>query len=348
MLFILLGYPGETFFQSDGIKELKLASIEGEYNMLDDVGEHVEIKALEDGEGVLYWYRRVITPVCLTGECKMVDVGIYWYCTGEFLGLEVYGEHLTKTDHSIFFETDYHKLIKVLSNDWSSLREYEFSDLVDEDPESVDGTSGATKKEIAEEAVEDAVYTTFTLWHLIHGGEKEQLVQLTAEILDREESLVHRLVEAEEKRYQHFLLDLLTMGKINYSGALDALLVEGLTSDTDPSLKSLAFKALSKTDLNHTLFQRELTKVYVNASINEKLQILTALHGIKHMDKGLYNALATDLEIENEWFSIKLLNLLKTMPDLTDKVVTAAQKLLESDNPLVKKAAMDFVHFHKL
>src|SRR5690606_40150830 len=97
----------------------------GQFIILDDSGEPIEVEAMKDEKGVLYWYRRIFTPVCLTGECMMVDVGIYWYCTGEFFGLEVYGEHLTKTDHSIFSDEDYGKLMDVLANDWSSLREYE-------------------------------------------------------------------------------------------------------------------------------------------------------------------------------------------------------------------------------
>src|SRR5690606_23300390 len=134
---------------------------------------------------------------------------------------------LTKTDHSLFLEEDYDKLVSILSNDWSSLREYEFADLVDESAEGVDGTSGATKKEIAEESVENAVYTTYTLWHLIHVGEKEQLVQRTAEILNKGK-LAQQLLQVNEKRYQYFLLDLFSMGKIQESAQVVNLLIEGL------------------------------------------------------------------------------------------------------------------------
>lgn len=342
-----LGQQEEVFFKSGLLHEIELTRMMGEFSILDDSGELTEIQAMKDEEGILYWHRRVFTPVCLTGECFMVDVSIYWYCTGEFFGLEVYKEHLTKTDHSVFSQQDYDKLISVLSNDWSSLREYEFSDLVDEVEEGVDGTSGATKKEIADEAVEDAVYTTYTLWHLIHVGEKEQLSQLTANILEVDD-LIRHLVETKERRYQHFLLDLFITGRINYSEILSSLLVEGLTSEGDPFFKSLAIKALSKADLNDSLIQREVTKIYPKASIDEKLQILTALNGFWSMDKNLYNALAADLEMGNEWFLIKLLNVLKSVPHPTAKVVAAAQKLLESSNPMVKKAAEEFLSYKNI
>src|SRR5690606_38143693 len=129
---------------------------------------------------LLYWHRKLETEVCLTGECKVVNVGIYWYGTGEFMGLEVYGEQLTKTDHSVFSREDYDQLIAILQDDWSALREYKFEELLDAKPTALDGVTGATRKEIADEAVKGAVYTTYTLWHLIHEGEKEQLRSLMA------------------------------------------------------------------------------------------------------------------------------------------------------------------------
>src|SRR5690554_6922111 len=225
-IYLLLSFFGseeEVFFKSNLLQQIELTPVENGFFILDDAGEPAEVKAMKDKEGVLYWHRRIFTPVCLTGECFMVDVGIYWYCTGEFLGLEVYREHLTKTDHSIFSGEDYDKLISILSNDWSSLREYEFTDLVDESEEGVDGTSGATKAEIAEEAVEDAVYTTYTLWHLIHVGEKEQLAQLSTQLLNQGD-LIASLINTREERYQNFLLELLAMGRIDPSQPLNELL----------------------------------------------------------------------------------------------------------------------------
>src|SRR5690606_6683731 len=123
------------------------------------------------------------------------------------------------------------------------------------------GTSGATKKEIAEESVEDAVYTTYTLWHLIHVGEKEQLVQRTAEILN-EGKLAQQLLQINDKRYKYFLLDLFSQGKIHESELLVNLLVEGLKSKNDPTLKGLSIKALSKLDISQPLIQAELAIVY--------------------------------------------------------------------------------------
>jgi hypothetical protein len=56
------------------------------------------------------------------------------------------------------------------------------------------------------------IVKTFTLWHLVHGGEKEQLIQLTADRLN-EGTLIHQLLKQGDKQYRNFLLDLFSMGK---------------------------------------------------------------------------------------------------------------------------------------
>lgn len=332
----------EVFFKSSSLQKIQLTPVDAGFSILDDTGEPVEITAMKDKEGILYWHRRLITPVCLTGECLMVDVGIYWYCTGEFLGLEVYREHLTKTDHSIFSDEDYDRLIHILSNDWSSLREYEFTDLVDEGEEGVDGTSGATQVEIAEEAIENAVYTTYTLWHLIHVGEKEQLVQLTTDLLDRE-GLFESMVKTEDQHYLKFLMKLLSLGRIPSTHQSHLLLIKGLNATEDPSLKKLAIKALSHTDLEESFIQNEIVKTYPRASIDEKLQILGALKEVKQISDDLTEVLAADLEHQNEWFVIRLLAVLKNVSPGNELILTSVEGLLGNANERVKKAAEEFL-----
>lgn len=342
-------YPERVFFQSQALQGLGLTPLEDNFSILDDNGKQVKIIAMEDAAGVRYWHRKVLTAVCLTGECKMVNIGIYWYCNGDFMGLEVYGEHLTKTDHSVFSDADYDKLLGVLNDDWSSLREYGLSDLMTEGAESeagADGTTGATKKELAEEAVDGAVYTTFTLWHLAHSGEKEQLSQLTAGLL-KDESLVERMLKQGDKRYRYFLLELLAAGKIAASGPLTLLQIESLNAAGDLSLRDLSIKALSHANFDHPLIQPELAKIYPQAPIDAKLRILAALEDMPDMDKALCQALTADLGTGNKWFSIKLLKVLQGVANPGDKTLKAAEKLLKSDNSMVQEAAAEFMESQK-
>ncbi len=169
-------------YRSQGLVGLNLEKEPTVSYILNDEQDSVEVNALVDQFGRRYWYRYVDTEVCLTGECNRIEVGIVWDLSGDFKGLEVYKEPLTKTDHSVFKPSDYSKLISILDNDWSVLREYSMEDLTEGPGDKVDGTSGATKKEISAESVENAVYTTYTLWHLIHQGEKEQLSILSSKL----------------------------------------------------------------------------------------------------------------------------------------------------------------------
>jgi len=308
LLFFVFHFYQEDviFFQSNGLKELELIKQEAGFNILDDSGQKIQIVEYRDITGLVYWYRKVLTPVCLTGECMLIDIGIYWDCTGDFFGLEVYGEHLTKTDHSVFTSEDYQFLMEVLKNDWSILREYKLTNLIEEgEVTEVDGTSGATKVEIATETVKNAVYTTYTLWHLVHLGEKEQLINLTANLLKENKLSIQSLTYNEDEEYLYFILSSLLEQKIKTTPVLDSLIVEGLTSNLRPKFKKLAYRSLSKIDLNEQV-QKSLVPIYSVVSIQDKIQILSAFERPIKLEPELYTCFSKDLAIANDWFLVKL------------------------------------------
>lgn len=346
---LLLPNTDSVAYQSDRLKQLQLSPYPGEFRIKDDEEEWVQVNALRDRFGAIYWYRRINTPVCQTGECKLVDVGLYWHCNGDFLGIEVYGEHLTKTDHSIFSQDDYDKLLSVLDNDWSLLREYEFDELVEpvevpftEPEQRPDAISGATNKLIASESVSDAVYTTYTLWHLVHVGEKEQLEQLSIDLLNRHEEFLNSLLQHQNVMYRRFLLDAMALGKLNATDALHDLVVDGLQS-ADRIEKDYALRALPKSNANDPAFQAKVARVYAGMPINEKLRLLSALQNVHAVSDGFYRTLAADLRANHEWLSVKILTLLQHANHHTGEVVDAARRLSESENALVKKTASEFL-----
>ena len=339
-------HSDSIFYRSEALRKIALNHTAGEYWIRDDQGQRVEIIRMEDGQGVSYWHRRIKTEVCQTGECKLIDVGLYWDCTGDFFGLDVYGEHLTKTDHSIFSEDDYEFLISILSNDWSILREYEFSDLtVEGKNQDVDATSGATRKEIASEAVKDAVYTTYTLWHLVHNGEKEQLEILTAGLL-QDESMVRKLQSVSEKRYDYFLLSLLAQNRILHSESLDRLVLHSLAAKEDPLKQDLALKALAGLDSNDPTFQAQIASMYAGAARDLKLRMLTSLRDISQVHEPFSTALADDLDGQNEWLAAKILPLLAKGASHSEATLKTVRDLSHSENVNVRQSAIDFLSMH--
>ncbi len=342
------GRSDEVVFQSQGLKDLNLTLLDEIEYINDDEGEPIEVNILTDKKGLLYWHRKLETPVCLTGECKVVNVGIYWYSTGEFMGLEVYGEQLTKTDHSVFSNEDYDQLITILQNDWSALREFEFEELLDEGQVDVDGVTGATRKEIANEAVQNAVYTTYTLWHLAHEGEKEQLRSLMAHRLNKGDNLLFEALSTDSnKRYQYFLLELYGLGKLKESTSINNLIFGGITDKDDRHLSELAYRSLTKVNFNDSIFQSNLAKVYPDILPKDKVRILNALDSGVNLTEGFYKSLILDLPTNNEWFAAKIIETIKNHQNQTIEIFKIVEKLTESKNNNVRRIALDFMDIHQ-
>ncbi|MCE6991082.1 hypothetical protein [Dyadobacter sp. CY323] len=336
-----------TYYRSPELETLTLNTDGAEFEINDDHMEPFAVREFTTPAGIIYWYRRIATEVCLTGDCRPIDVGIYWDGTGDFTGLEVFKEPLTKTDHSDFSTFDYRRLISILKDDWSPLREYSLSELVDEKKEdSVDVVSGATKHEIAQAAVEKAVYTTHTLWHLIHVGEKEQLAKLTARRLT-EKNLLEKALQTQREKYQPFLLDMFAQGNLPQNTFTESLVLTGLADSTDPTLRAVSLNALQHLDLTPPALQDRLAAIYKNKKQPERVEILTRLHPTAQLSESFYTTLAEDLKADNPWMSVKILAALKHSVKQSPKVLETVTKLSQSDIPVVQKAVKEFEQTRK-
>lgn len=332
-----------TYYRTPELEQLALSTDGLSFSMNDDHMEPFSVREYTSSDGMMYWYRRIATEVCLTGDCRPIDVGIYWDFKGDFTGLEVFKEPLTKTDHSDFKAWDYRKLMSILKDDWSPLREYSLSELVDEKPadSSVDAVSGATKHEIAEAAVEKAVYTTHTLWHLIHVGEKEQLAKLTAQRLTQNHQL-KKTLQTNRAKFLPFLLDMFGQGHIPQDAFTESIVLDGLTDSTDPTLRTVALNALQQLDLTKPGIQDRLAVIYKAKKQPEKVEILTRLKPVSELSKQWYDTVAEDLNAENPWMAVKILNALKSSSQHPPEVIDIVKKLSQSDIPVVRKAVKEF------
>src|SRR5690606_37301631 len=121
ILFVLAYGAPKAYYASPALKGKGLDPDKGgmEFTLQDDNGQPVPVVALTGRDGMRYWYRRVFTEVCLTGECRPVDVGLYWHFTGKYLGVEAYREPLTKSDHGDFSPLDYAHLESIVRNERS-------------------------------------------------------------------------------------------------------------------------------------------------------------------------------------------------------------------------------------
>lgn len=343
MMVVFFINSDRIVFQSKPLRSLSLKDTEIRKHILDDYGEKIDLIAKKDSSGMIYWFRKLKTPVCLSGECKEISVGIYWYSNGKFLGLEVYNEELTKTDHSVFTNEDYNNLIEVLIDDWSVLREYEYDDLLNEEMEGVDGVTGATKKEIADGTVEGAVYTTYTLWHLIHVGEKDQIQSLTAQLLNTNKSLLNVFLKISNDDYKNFALELMIDGKLDPTESMTSLVFDYLTLKDDIYRRELAFKSLPYLDLEKPLVQVHLARAFSKLSSMGKMRIVNNLNEDIQLEDILYRSLVEELKYLDEWGAAKILNLVKKFQKQDSEVVKLANNLSTSSNNYVRKIAIEFL-----
>ena len=179
----------------------------------DTLVEHqLELLQDEGGEPLLF-FSRINTPVCIDNICKPMDIKIYWNLVGEYVGYDTLGRFpLTKFDHDLFEGVDYEKLHRLLLDKHSILERKEMSDLFDPNsqPEKqvtyqgveVDAATGATKKEIKESVVEGALYSCYTIWHLVHGSVVDSMKQVLEDMASP--SLMNRFLYSSHEDYQFY------------------------------------------------------------------------------------------------------------------------------------------------
>jgi len=146
-----------------------------------------ELFELQDENGLPVWFgRHTFKDVCISGECKMIRLWMFWDGAGNYLGIQVPEEEpLTKSDHTPFEPEDYEKLEGILRDTASILKDLKQEDLIvvpdTIDPYmayEVDGYTAATQPALAEVVVKDAVYSCHTLWHTVYGPVQTKIYRI--------------------------------------------------------------------------------------------------------------------------------------------------------------------------
>lgn len=127
-------------------------------------------------------YRKISTNVCIDSQCRRLEITVFWDITGRYLGFELPpGEFLSKSEHKPFSDVEYKQLHTLLSDPYSPLAGYSLEQLVPSvkgKTGEVDAVTSATVKEVLTNVVEGAVYTSYTLWHIVHGNTKNEVQKL--------------------------------------------------------------------------------------------------------------------------------------------------------------------------
>lgn len=120
----------------------------------------------------LGYYMDADSVFCGEGVCRIDTVRIFWTDLGFYDGYELdKGTRLEKYDGEDFDPEDYEKLDRVLRNRDSSLATLAPMELVKtpRGGNSVDALTGATVFIPRDDYVAGAIWTSYTLWHYLHG-----------------------------------------------------------------------------------------------------------------------------------------------------------------------------------
>jgi hypothetical protein len=303
-----------------------------------------EIYELQDSTGLTIWFGRVIfKDVCISGKCKMIRVWIFWNGAGNYLGHQIIpGEPLTKSDHTLFADTDYEKLDNILKDSTSILKRLKQEELiiVPENREllQVDGYTAATQPTLAEVVVKDAVYTCHTLWHTVYGPVQEKIFEILESRISSD--YLTLLFENENPDY-----NLLAVGYVQKYPGFHSQFYPEIIRCIQSKNDNLAGKALNyfQSDfLKNDSIQNQIVKVIPNVSAQRKNDILWKLAETQKLNDG---AILYLLEmVENKQIGIGSLNLVLRLIQLEQvnqnpEIQSKLKMLEQSENAYVRNLA---------
>lgn len=248
----------------------------------DTLLEHELFLLSDSAQQPLLFYSEIMTPVCIDGICKPVHIELYWSLTGNYVGFGLFDqEPLTKFDHDAFTEADYQKMNALLNDKNSILSRQQLSDLFDENAApakkieyqgvELDAVSGATRKEIKESVVEGALYSCFTLWHLVYGPVQQTIEAYVQSIYTPE--LATELLYSGNADYQFYALKQMDDTAMSRElSRIAAIFIAAKPLVRTYILKKLPKEVFSREVLSHTLYE-----VFPAVDVSSKTMLLTML-----------------------------------------------------------------------
>lgn len=291
----------------------------------------------------LAYYKEIYTGVCFNGECRMLDIKLYWNITGRYLGFELpEGEFLSKSDHEPFSQKEYERLHALLADVLSPLGMYAYSELAPKqaaEETEVDGITAATSKDILEYVVEGAAFTTYTLRTIIYGPVQEQVKMLTKELLTEELAL--KILESPDVGDKLWALGEIN-GNLSLSPALrDAIFV--YINNGNYNLAERAINAISNDALASDTIQMLLLERFFTLDYGIQKLILDKFKEAPHLSTVVRKDLAKNLK---EWEGALLSNVLdlySAQEAFDAETCRLVSDLLQNDNRYISQKAYNFL-----
>ena len=225
----------------------------------------MEVDLVFDEDVLPELYRcKVNTPVCEDTLCRVLMLDVYWDLLGNFTHFRVPETMpLTKWDHLEFTREDYLKLSEILKDNESVLGTVQdvnalFDPSTKKISEKVDAVTGATRKTIQNAVVGGAVYSSYTLWHVVNGEIPASIRQFTRSYI--KPALINKFLLSDNYHYHYEALNYLIAK--GYEGHFNEL-VEML-GKSSPFVSRRAVLKFPQTWLENERFQFTITKELIH------------------------------------------------------------------------------------
>ncbi len=287
------------------------------------------------------YFRNVRTGVCVEGKCRMINICLFWDPTGRYLGFELlHGEFLSKTDHVPFIDEDYDKLHSVLANSNSPLAHLTINDLVPpKKPGTVDAISSATIAGILESVVKGAVYTTYTLWHLVYGEAVREAEKLTIGKLTP--ALILEILHSSNSDDKIWMLNHYPSGLATDSAVLGTMLK--MVDDPNVYLAERALNALTPAMMGLDTVQQRLVAVFRTTGFVQKRLILQKFYSLSHLNETAASSLSSDLSKLSGILFVQVLDLFRKHRIFSGQITGEVMKMLENENRFISGKAYQFL-----
>lgn len=244
-----------------------------------------EIIELRDGKGLPVWFGRDIRKVvCLTGQCRIVHVWLFWDGTGNYLGFQEHqGDPLTKTDHTVFSVADKQKLHRILGDSVSVLKNLKQEELIvkpDKTDQKVDAVSSATQPSLQEYLVKNAAYTCYTLWHTVYGGTRDEIFRILEKRADKD--YLKLVFESNNPEYLRWAISFIRRHPDFHADFYPRMIDQIKNRNETVSGQALAY--FSKDRLSDVGLQNELIRSFEDFSYQRKFELLWKLSEVKRID----------------------------------------------------------------
>jgi hypothetical protein len=295
----------------------------------------------QNGTPLKYW-RKILTEVCIDGECRKVQIDLFWNITGHYLGFRMpNGEFLSKTEHDPFNAAEYDRMHQLLSDPNSALANYSLEELVSESDSSknkVDAVSSATLTAVLDYIVEGAVYTTYSLWQITYGSTKREAENLTIQKLDSD--LVLKILNKGEIKDKIWVLNRIPK-TMDVSPKLITKLLD-LVSGDDIYLAERSLNAISSAELSNKV-QSKLAVMFSNTGFLQKRLILNKLKEAPQLNKEIIHSLTSGINSLNGALVKALFELLKVHNVEDEALTKQISPLLKNDNRYIANQAYQFL-----